>query len=282
MAARQPHELSGGQQQRVALARALARRPGLMLLDEPFSALDAGLREQMREATAAILERARVTTILVTHDQEEAMGFAGQLVVLRAGRLIQAGPPQRALPGAGRPGDGGVPRPRDRPSGDGRGRARALQPRCDTADPQQPAGDGDDSAAPRPDRPDAGGSRPGRRPRAAGQGPLGGPRRPHRAHHPRACRRPARTRPGRHGEHLVQGDGLQPSARGVCGLRVRHRSRASRQRGGRAAPNCRVQPGTFSTSVTPGKPSKCRSQVSRLAAPAPAVAKTIASAVASL
>jgi iron(III) transport system ATP-binding protein len=94
MAARQPHQLSGGQQQRVALARALARRPGLMLLDEPFSALDAGLREQLREAAAAIPERARITTILVTHDQEEAMGFASQLVVLRAGRLIQAGPPE--------------------------------------------------------------------------------------------------------------------------------------------------------------------------------------------
>jgi iron(III) transport system ATP-binding protein len=94
VAARQPHELSGGQQQRVALARALARRPGLMLLDEPFSALDAGLREQMREAAAALLERVRATTILVTHDQEEAMSFGGQLVVLRAGRLIQAGSPQ--------------------------------------------------------------------------------------------------------------------------------------------------------------------------------------------
>ena len=96
MAARQPHELSGGQQQRVALARALARRPGVMLLDEPFSALDAGLREQMRQAAAGILGRAGITTILVTHDQEEAMSFADHLVVLRGGRLVQAGPP-RAL-----------------------------------------------------------------------------------------------------------------------------------------------------------------------------------------
>ena len=94
MAARQPHELSGGQQQRVALARALARRPGVMLLDEPVSALDAGLREQMRQATAGILDRAGITTILVTHDQEEAMSFGSQLVVLRAGRLIQSGPPR--------------------------------------------------------------------------------------------------------------------------------------------------------------------------------------------
>jgi len=94
MADRQPHQLSGGQQQRVALARALARQPRLMLLDEPFSALDTGLRGQLREATAQILANAGVATLLVTHDQEEAMSFADQLVVLREGRLIQAGPPQ--------------------------------------------------------------------------------------------------------------------------------------------------------------------------------------------
>ncbi|HMQ93711.1 MAG TPA: ABC transporter ATP-binding protein [Amaricoccus sp.] len=91
---RYPHELSGGQQQRVALARALVRRPKLMLLDEPFSALDSGLREQMRKATAGILAAADITTILVTHDQAEAMGFADQIVVLRGGRLRQAGPPR--------------------------------------------------------------------------------------------------------------------------------------------------------------------------------------------
>jgi iron(III) transport system ATP-binding protein len=94
VAARQPHELSGGQQQRVALARALVRRPRLMLLDEPFSALDTGLREQLRTATAGILARARVTTILVTHDQAEAMSFADQVVVLRGGVLRQAGSPR--------------------------------------------------------------------------------------------------------------------------------------------------------------------------------------------
>ena len=96
MAERQPHQLSGGQQQRVALARALARQPRLMLLDEPFSALDAGLREQMRDATAQILAEAGVATVLVTHDRDEAMGFADQLVILRDGQLIQAGTP-RAL-----------------------------------------------------------------------------------------------------------------------------------------------------------------------------------------
>jgi iron(III) transport system ATP-binding protein len=94
MASRQPHQLSGGQQQRVALARALARRPRLMLLDEPFSALDTGLRDQLRQSTAQILSEAGVATLLVTHDQREAMSFADQLVVLREGRLIQAGPPR--------------------------------------------------------------------------------------------------------------------------------------------------------------------------------------------
>jgi iron(III) transport system ATP-binding protein len=93
MAERRPHELSGGQQQRVALARALARRPRLMLLDEPFSALDAGLREQMRKVAADILSAAGVTTILVTHDQSEAMSFADLVVILRDGRLRQAGAP---------------------------------------------------------------------------------------------------------------------------------------------------------------------------------------------
>jgi iron(III) transport system ATP-binding protein len=94
MANRSPHQLSGGQQQRVALARALARQPRLMLLDEPFSALDSELREHLRRATADILAKANVATILVTHDRDEAMGFADQLVVLRNGRLAQAGVPR--------------------------------------------------------------------------------------------------------------------------------------------------------------------------------------------
>ncbi|XSS60471.1 ABC transporter ATP-binding protein [Pseudomonas sp. B11] len=93
MATRWPHELSGGQQQRVALARALAQRPRLMLLDEPFSALDTGLRASMRKTVARLLAAAGVTTVLVTHDQAEALSFADQLVVMRQGRLIQAGPP---------------------------------------------------------------------------------------------------------------------------------------------------------------------------------------------
>jgi iron(III) transport system ATP-binding protein len=90
---RRPHELSGGQQQRVAVARALARRPSLMLLDEPFSALDAGLREATRKSVSHVLTQAGITTILVTHDQAEALSFGDQVAVLRAGRVVQAGPP---------------------------------------------------------------------------------------------------------------------------------------------------------------------------------------------
>ncbi|HEY0121473.1 MAG TPA: ABC transporter ATP-binding protein [Rhizobium sp.] len=91
---RRPHQLSGGQQQRVALARALGRKPRLMLLDEPFSALDTGLRENMRKAVARVLQIAGITTILVTHDQAEALSFADQVAVLRDGRVVQAGTPQ--------------------------------------------------------------------------------------------------------------------------------------------------------------------------------------------
>ncbi|MHC8286484.1 ABC transporter ATP-binding protein [Pseudomonas sp. XS1P51] len=93
MANRWPHELSGGQQQRVALARALAQQPRLMLLDEPFSALDTGLRAAMRKLVARLLADAGVTTILVTHDQSEALSFADQLAVMRQGRLVQSGHP---------------------------------------------------------------------------------------------------------------------------------------------------------------------------------------------
>ncbi|MCP8467655.1 ABC transporter ATP-binding protein [Pseudomonas sp. ZM23] len=94
MAQRWPHELSGGQQQRVALARALAQSPRLMLLDEPFSALDSGLRASMRKAVSRVLEDAGVTAILVTHDQEEALSFGEHLAVIRQGRLVQAGAPK--------------------------------------------------------------------------------------------------------------------------------------------------------------------------------------------
>ncbi|MEU0505536.1 ABC transporter ATP-binding protein [Nocardia sp. NPDC005998] len=91
---RRPHQLSGGQQQRVALARALARKPDVMLLDEPFSALDAGLRATTRQAVAETLRAAGMTSILVTHDQEEALSFAAQVAVMREGVFTQVGAPE--------------------------------------------------------------------------------------------------------------------------------------------------------------------------------------------
>ncbi len=94
-ASRRPHQLSGGQQQRVALARALARHPVLMLLDEPFSALDTGLRASTRKAVAGLLTDAGVTTLLVTHDQEEALSIADQVAVMRDGRFTQVGSPEQ-------------------------------------------------------------------------------------------------------------------------------------------------------------------------------------------
>ncbi|WP_369634422.1 ABC transporter ATP-binding protein [Nocardia sp. JMUB6875] len=91
---RRPHQLSGGQQQRVALARAMARKPKLMLLDEPFSALDTGLRAATRQAVAETLRAAGMTSILVTHDQEEALSFADQVAVMCSGRFTQVGTPE--------------------------------------------------------------------------------------------------------------------------------------------------------------------------------------------
>jgi iron(III) transport system ATP-binding protein len=93
VAGRHPHQLSGGQQQRVALARALAPRPSIVLLDEPFSSLDAGLREGTRRAVAQALRAARATAVLVTHDQGEALSLADQVAVMRAGRLVQLDAP---------------------------------------------------------------------------------------------------------------------------------------------------------------------------------------------
>src|SRR5215212_6164774 len=89
-----PHELSGGERQRVALARALAADPEVVLLDEPFSALDAGLRERLREEVAAILRAAGTSALLVTHDQSEALSLADTVAVLREGRLEQVGTPE--------------------------------------------------------------------------------------------------------------------------------------------------------------------------------------------
>jgi iron(III) transport system ATP-binding protein len=92
---RLPHELSGGQQQRVALARALAPSPSVVLLDEPFASLDAGLREGTGRAVADALRQASATGILVTHDQGEALSLADQVAVMRDGRLAQVGTPKQ-------------------------------------------------------------------------------------------------------------------------------------------------------------------------------------------
>ena len=94
MAERMPHELSGGEQQRVALARALAPRPDVILLDEPFSNLDATLRVRMRRDVRRILKWAGATAIFVTHDQEEALAMADTVAVMRKGTIIQAGTPE--------------------------------------------------------------------------------------------------------------------------------------------------------------------------------------------
>ncbi|WP_075880635.1 ABC transporter ATP-binding protein [Vreelandella massiliensis] len=89
-----PHMLSGGQQQRVALARALAPEPRLMLLDEPFSSLDARLRDQIRDDTLHVLKKVGAATLLVTHDPEEAMFMADRIALMRDGRIIQVGTPR--------------------------------------------------------------------------------------------------------------------------------------------------------------------------------------------
>jgi iron(III) transport system ATP-binding protein len=91
---RMPSELSGGQQQRVALARALAPRPSLLLLDEPFSSLDAALRASVREEVRAILHEAGQTALLVTHDQEEALSITDRVAVMFDGRLHQLADPE--------------------------------------------------------------------------------------------------------------------------------------------------------------------------------------------
>jgi iron(III) transport system ATP-binding protein len=90
---RYPHQLSGGQQQRVALARALAPAPAVVLLDEPFSNLDAALRQTMREEVRRILREAHATAVFVTHDQEEALRLADKLVIMQDGKILQSGEP---------------------------------------------------------------------------------------------------------------------------------------------------------------------------------------------
>jgi iron(III) transport system ATP-binding protein len=92
---RMPHELSGGQQQRVAIARALAPGPEVILLDEPFSNLDATLRAAVRAEVRGMLKEAEATAIFVTHDQEEALSMADEMAVMSAGRVLQVGTPHQ-------------------------------------------------------------------------------------------------------------------------------------------------------------------------------------------
>ncbi|MCP4357356.1 MAG: ABC transporter ATP-binding protein [Chloroflexi bacterium] len=91
---RMPHELSGGQQQRVALARALAPQPAVLLLDEPFSNLDAALREEMRQDVRRLLKESGTTAVFVTHDQEEALFMGDEVAVMNQGRIEQLGTPE--------------------------------------------------------------------------------------------------------------------------------------------------------------------------------------------
>jgi iron(III) transport system ATP-binding protein len=104
---RRPHQLSGGQQQRVALARALAPEPDLLLLDEPFSALDADLRGRVRRDVADLLRRTHTTAVLVTHDAAEAMAFADVITIMSEGRVVQSGTPPQLY---AQPVDAGVAR----------------------------------------------------------------------------------------------------------------------------------------------------------------------------
>jgi iron(III) transport system ATP-binding protein len=92
---RRPDELSGGQQQRVALARSLAPQPAVVLLDEPFSSLDASLRGSTSRAVRRALAATNTTAVLVTHDQNEALSLADQVAVMRGGRLVQSAPPSQ-------------------------------------------------------------------------------------------------------------------------------------------------------------------------------------------
>jgi osmoprotectant transport system ATP-binding protein len=100
---RWPRSLSGGQRQRVALARALAADPEVILLDEPFGALDAITRADLQDAFAALLEEAAVTALLVTHDLREATRLAHEVVVLRAGRVLRVAAPDALLADPGHP-----------------------------------------------------------------------------------------------------------------------------------------------------------------------------------
>ena len=122
--------LSGGQQQRVAIARALVFEPEVLLLDEPLSNLDARLRAQMGDEFRALQRRLKITTLYVTHDQEEAMALSDRVVVMQRGRILQAGAPEDGLSPAGQPRGRGLLRHAELHRGDRRclpsGRRRRL------------------------------------------------------------------------------------------------------------------------------------------------------------
>lgn len=92
---RYPHQLSGGQQQRIALGRALARRPVVVLLDEPFSNLDTSMKVAMRDEVREIIKKAGATAVLVTHDQKDALALSDEIIVLKEGRIQQCGEPRK-------------------------------------------------------------------------------------------------------------------------------------------------------------------------------------------
>ena len=114
IAGRYPHQLSGGQRQRIALARALAVEPKMLLLDEPFGALDARVRKELRRWLRRLHDEVHVTSVFVTHDQEEAMEVADRIVVMNQGRIEQDGPPDEVYDRPATPVRAAVPRRRER------------------------------------------------------------------------------------------------------------------------------------------------------------------------
>ena len=127
---RLPSQLSGGQRQRMALARALAVEPKVLLLDEPFGALDAKVRKELRDWLRRLHDEVHVTTVFVTHDQEEALEVSDEIVVINQGEIEQVGSPGRSLRQAGQRLRHGLPRPGDhaRRTAGASARHRDLQP----------------------------------------------------------------------------------------------------------------------------------------------------------
>ena len=125
-----PHELSGGQQQRVALARALAPEPRVVLLDEPFSNLDAALRQDLRTDVRRVLRESGTTAVFVTHDQEEALSLADRVAVMIDGRVLQVARPHEIYRQPGQPRRGRLHRPIQRYRGRGDRPSRGVRPRA--------------------------------------------------------------------------------------------------------------------------------------------------------